>query len=86
VERIVKLCKTISPPIEFRSLAEREVKLIAPITVKSPLICCMPSRLREPATVDAIARAPLTVEHDAASVLASFWELIVAVGWEQREV
>jgi hypothetical protein len=45
----------------------------------------MPSREIAPVTVELMDIAPLTVEHCEARAVASAWELMVAVGWEQRE-
>ncbi len=85
VDRIVRLVKVMVPPIEFRSLPRRPVMLTAPTQERSPLICWMPSSTIEPVMVDPMDIAPLTVEHCEARAVASAWELMVAVAWEQME-
>ena len=85
VDRIVRLVKVMVPPMEFRSLPLRLVILTAPMQDRSPLICWMPSREIGPVMVEPMDMAPLTVEHCEARAVASAWELMVAVGWEQME-
>ena len=80
VDMTVKLVKVIMPPMEFKSLPEREVRLTAPTQDRSPLICWIPSREMGPVMVEPMDTAPLTVEHCDASAVASAWELMVAVG------
>jgi len=79
VDIMVRLVKDIVPVMAFNVEPERLVRLTAPLQIRSPLICSMPSRKMAPATDDEIAIEPETVEQDDARAVASAWELIVAV-------
>jgi len=85
VDRIVRLVKVMVPPMEFKSLPLRPVMLTAPMQERSPLICWIPSSEIAPVMVDPMDISPLTVEHDEARAVASAWEFMVAVAWEQMD-
>jgi len=86
VDRIVKPVKEKEPPMEFKSAPLRPVMLTAPSQDRPPLICWMLPRSMAPVMVEPMDISPSTVEHCEARAVASAWELIVAVDWEQMEV
>lgn len=85
VDRIVNPVKLRVSPMEFKSEPLRPVMLTAPLQVRLPLICSMPSRTIGPVTVEPMDISPSTVEHCEARAVASAWELMVTVALEQRE-
>ncbi len=84
VDNSVRLNRSKAEPIEFNVELPRLVNPPASWQMKLPVICWGPSMLIMPEASGPTRRSPWIVAQLAYWV-ASAWELIVAVGWEQRE-
>lgn len=84
VDNSVRLNRSIALPIEPKVLLPRLIRLPASWQIRLPVICLGPSREMTPPALGPIRTSPLMVWQEAYCV-ASAWELMVAVDWEQRE-
>lgn len=84
VDRSVRLNKSMAAPIEPIEELPRLVNWPALWQIKLPVICWGPSMLMTPDASGPMRTSPSMVEQEAYCV-ASAWELMVAVDWEQRE-
>lgn len=79
VDMMVNDFRLKSFPMELKVLADKEVRLEAPLHVKLPAIDVRPVRSIAPAAVEATTKEPVRAVHDEARAVASAWEATVAV-------